>query len=240
MPIDQAYCMQYPIGMLITTTDALTEAIPEGVARRLEDEIISGRLEPLTRLTEEEVALRYGVSRSPVREALRLLERDGLVNRAARRGIWVAPMSLRDFDEVYTCRIPLEGIAASQAARSTDAVRKYRYAGLLSQLKEAREAGDPRRFFLVDVQGSKLNYELAGNATLRRLLASLDKQALRYRFFAYARNADVLGLSADGTERIYGCIVAGEVERARELTEELISGIWETIRPLIADSFGGG
>jgi DNA-binding GntR family transcriptional regulator len=99
----------------------LTEAIPEGLARRLEDEIISGRLEPLTRLIEEEVALRYGVSRSPVREALRLLERDGLVNRAARQGIWVAPMSLRDFDEVYTCRIPLEGIAAAQAARSIDA-----------------------------------------------------------------------------------------------------------------------
>lgn len=218
----------------------LVEAIPEGVARRLEDEIIFGRLEPLTRLTEEEVALRYGVSRSPVREALRLLERDGLVNRAARRGIWVAPLSLRDFDEVYTCRIPLESIAAAQAACSGDAARKQRCAALLSELKEAHAAGDPRRFFLADVQGSKLIYELADNATLRRLLASLDKQALRYRFFAYARNADMVGLSAEGTERIFGCILAGEAERARALTEELIGGIWTTMRPLIAASFGEG
>jgi DNA-binding GntR family transcriptional regulator len=226
--------------MMLDAPDALLEAIPEGLARRLEDEIIFGRLEPLTRLTEEDVALRYGVSRSPVREALRLLERDGLVNRAARRGIWVAPMSLRDFDEVYTCRIPLEGIAAAQAARSTAAACKERSSSLLDQMREARAAGDARRFFLADVQGSKLIYELADNATLRRLLASLEKQALRYRFFAYARNADIVGLSADATERIFGCIVAGDAERARELTEELIGGIRRTMRPLIAESFGDG
>src|SRR5256885_16426996 len=102
----------------------LSAAIPEGVAALLEKEIIFGELAPMARLTEEEVASRYGVSRSPVREALRLLERDGLVLRAARRGIWVAPLSVKDFDEVYSCRIALEGIAAEQAAGSSDKTAK--------------------------------------------------------------------------------------------------------------------
>ena len=193
----------------------------------------------MTRLTEEEIALRYGVSRSPVREALRLLERDGLVSRAARRGIWVAPMALRDFDEVYTCRIPLEGIAASAAASRPPAL-KARYDGLLPDLKRAFAAGDARAFFLVDVQGSKLTYELADNATLSRLLASLEKQALRYRFLAYAREPGIIAMSARGTEEIWACIKAGRGAEARGLTESLIRDIWRAMRPVIAGLFGEG
>src|SRR5689334_18940968 len=124
----------------------LSAAIPEGVAALLEKEIIFGELAPMARLTEEEVAARYGVSRSPVREALRLLERDGLVLRAARRGIWVAPLSLKDFDEIYTCRIELEGVAAEQAARSSDVERKKEFRGLLEELRAAHARGDGREF----------------------------------------------------------------------------------------------
>lgn len=68
-------------------TKRLSRVIPEELTEILQGEIIHGRLTPETRLTEEEIALRYGVSRSPVREALRILEADGLVVRAARRGI---------------------------------------------------------------------------------------------------------------------------------------------------------
>ncbi len=137
----------------------LSRAIPEGLAALLEEEIIFGRLPPSMRLTEEEVALRYGVSRSPVREALRLLERDGLVLREARRGIWVAPLSIKDFDEVYACRIELEGLAAEGAARSQDRARKKQFAGLLAKLQDAAARGDAQEFFVVDVQGSALTYD---------------------------------------------------------------------------------
>ena len=100
----------------------ISAAIPEELASRLEDEIIFGAATAACRLTEDEVALRFGVSRSPVREALRLLERDGLVVREARKGIWVAPLSLKDFDEVYVCRIELEG----SGGRGRGAVRQQR------------------------------------------------------------------------------------------------------------------
>ena len=115
----------------------LTQAIPEVLRRQLEEEIVFGRLEPLARLTEEEVAARYGVSRSPVREALRLLEGDGLVHRAARRGIWVAPLSLRDFDEIYACRIPLEGLAAAGAEEAVVVVREPARAVAALELAES-------------------------------------------------------------------------------------------------------
>ncbi|MGE0008227.1 MAG: GntR family transcriptional regulator [Parvibaculaceae bacterium] len=216
----------------------LSVAIPEGLAALLEKEIVFGELPPMARLTEEEVAGRYGVSRSPVREALRLLERDGLVLRAARRGIWVAPLSLKDFDEIYTCRIELEGIAAEQAAMADDAGKKRKFAGLLDELRSAHALGDGRQFFETDVRGSALIYDLAGNRTLKRLLASLDKQALRYRFIGYAHNPQIVDIAMQDTAEIYDAIVSGDARRAKDLTERIIHYIWQFMRGAIAEKFG--
>jgi len=218
----------------------LSSVIPEELASRLQEEIIYGRLAGSTRLTEEEVAQHYGVSRSPVREALRLLERDGLVLREARKGIWVTPMSVKDFDEVYSCRVALEGVAAEQAARSTDAARKAELPKTLEKMQEARERGDVEEFFTQDVHGSDIIYDLAGNLTLNRLLVGLNKQALRYRFFAYKRDPQIVALSFQGTGEIFDAIVVGKAKRAKALTEALIGDIWQSMRATIADAFGEG
>jgi DNA-binding GntR family transcriptional regulator len=79
-------------------------------------------------------------------------------------------------------------------------------------------------------------YRLAANVTLRRLLGSLEKQALRYRFFAYAQSPAVIRLSVDGTAVIFDRICAGDAERARSLTAKLIEDIWQKMRPVIGQS----
>jgi DNA-binding GntR family transcriptional regulator len=219
---------------------ALSMAIPESLAKLLEEEIIFGRLPPSARLTEEDVAARYNVSRSPVREALRLLERDGLVLRAARRGIWVAPLSVRDLDEIYICRVELEGIAAEQAAQSQRDDKKTKFSGLLSRLEKAHKEKDPREFFLVDMEGSFLTYELAANKTLTRLLGSLEKQAMRYRYLAYDRNPQIVEMSLQGTAEIYEAIVACDDAAAKAMTEDLIRNIWHVLRSTMADVFSEG
>lgn len=224
--------------MILQRLPKLAAAIPESLAEMLEEEIILGRLKSEERLTEEFVAERYGVSRSPVREALRLLERDGLVIREARRGIWVAPMSQRDFDEVYTCRIALEGLVARQAAESGDSERKKEFRGLLVELKEAQARNDARQFFAVDVRGSALVYDLAANRTLTRLLQGLEKQALRYRFHAYEQDPKIIKLSLDDTARIYDVITAGDGDSAQAMTEKLIREIWQSMREKVRDYFG--
>jgi len=218
----------------------LASVIPEELAKLLQDEIIQGRLAPSARLTEEEVARRYGVSRSPVREALRLLERDGLVLKAARRGIWVAPLSVEDLDEVYSCLVALEAVAAEQAALSSDAALKQKLPEILAAMRQAHRKGDVENFFLHDVSGSKVIYALAGNATLNRLISGLNKQALRYRFFAYARKPATVRLSLEGTEQIFAAIAEGRAKRANSLTETLIGQLWTDIRSTIADAFGAG
>lgn len=224
--------------MLAEPRIPLSIAIPENLAKILEDEIILGRLAPKTRLTEEDLAARYNVSRSPVREALRLLERDGLVLRAARRGIWVAPMSVRDFDEVYACRIELEGLAAELAARSPMGAKKREFTKVLDEMTEAQRKGDAQEFFLADLRGSFLIYDLADNATLARLLGSLEKQALRYRFLVYEKDPSIISLSLDASGRIQDSIIAGRAAEAKLQTQELIRQIWQIMRAVIGENFG--
>ncbi|WP_083198251.1 GntR family transcriptional regulator [Pararhizobium polonicum] len=226
--------------MILARIQKLSVAIPENLAEMLEEEIIFGRIKSQERLTEEMVAERYGVSRSPVREALRLLERDGLVVREARRGIWVSPMSQRDFDEIYMCRIPLEGLIARQAAESDHPDKRAEYDTLIADLKEAQAKNDVRQFFIADVRGSFIHYTLAQNKTLMRLLAGLEKQALRYRFHAYEQNPKIIQLSLEDTTRICEAIIEGDGEAAQKLTEKLIHEIWQTMRTGILDSFGRG
>ena len=224
----------------VSPRTSLAAVIPEELSKLLQEEIIYGRLAPSARLTEEEVAKRYGVSRSPVREALRLLERDGLVLKAARRGIWVAPLSVADFDEVYSCRVALEGVAAEQAARAADSELKKALLATLAEMQTAYAKGDVEEFFRHDVRGSGLIYALADNVTLNRLLSGLNKQALRYRYFAYSREAHTLRLSVEGTEEIFAAITASKGKRAKSLTESLIGQIWTEMRSTIAEAFGEG
>tara|TARA_B100000949_G_C13984252_1_gene326449 strand:- start:96 stop:602 length:507 start_codon:yes stop_codon:yes gene_type:complete len=167
-----------------------------------------------------------------------MLERDGLVIREARRGIWVSPLSLRDFDEVYTCRIELEGLVACQAAEADEPQKKAQFHVLREELRKAQASNDARAFFSVDVRGSFLTYELSGNKTLMRLLAGLEKQALRYRFHAYEQNPDIVRLSLEDTSRIYDAILAGDGAAAQSMTENLIREIWQTMRDGVRQAFG--
>ena len=96
-----------------TSADAITE--------RLRDEIVNGTLRPGQQLLQESLSERYGVSRSPLREALRHLEAEGLVIYEANRGATVASYSTDDIMEIFEIRRLLESSAIRQAATAMDA-----------------------------------------------------------------------------------------------------------------------
>ena len=83
-------------------------SLVELAVRRLRREILSGRTDPGERLVEEQLTRRLGISRAPLREALRLLAEQGLVEHVPRRGVRVATLSDRDVQELYALRDVLE------------------------------------------------------------------------------------------------------------------------------------
>ena len=106
--------------------------------------IVRGSLPPGRRLSEPELARQLGVSRTPVREAIRVLEREGLLRRVPGRGVSVVEISLDDVEEIYTIKSVLEGVAvrlACQRATDRDLERLYRYIREMEALADGPDIG---------------------------------------------------------------------------------------------------
>ena len=220
---------------MLATGDVVVRArvMPDLVAEALEAAIVFGEMEPGSRVIEEDIAARYKVSRSPVRDALRRLEADGLVIREEHRGARVTPVSRADLDEVYRCRIELEGLAAEDAALHWRKPADEALRAALSAMRKALDAKDVKAYFLANVAFTDEVQRASGNATLMRLLKSIGKQALRYRYLAYRSTPRLMGMSIEGNREIAGLVLARDGRKARRVTAKLIEQSWQTIREFV-------
>ena len=108
-------------GLFLSSLDN-HDALPDRIYLSLEEAILEGKVKPGDRLIEDELSKGFGVSRGPIREALRLLEKDGLVKRVPRKGAIVEWISKDDISEMFEVRSVLEGLAAKIfCGRATDA-----------------------------------------------------------------------------------------------------------------------
>ncbi len=216
-------------------TFQIPDVLARELARFLHDQIVYGDIAPGSRLIEEDIVRRYNVSRSPVREAFRFLEQDGLLVRDRRRGVRVGALSVTDLDEIYACRIPLEGLAAEEAAKHRTDAHLPALEAAMTQLQEAFAEGNVRAYFEQNVRLSDQILLASGNATLRRLIGTIGKQALRYRYLAYSRTSALMQLSVETNREIIDAIAHQHGRTARMLTEDLIQQSWRGIRATFAD-----
>jgi DNA-binding GntR family transcriptional regulator len=152
-------------------TDFRNTSRGEYVFRALRDAIQEGRLTQGERLREEEIARRLGVSRTPVREALRRLVARGLVQEAPGRGLVVVELTKRQVIELYAMRRILEGAAARFAAQHASPAEGE----LLRRLAaECRDAETPARMALCNRAFHLAIYEAAHNRYLQQALGDLS------------------------------------------------------------------
>jgi DNA-binding GntR family transcriptional regulator len=214
-------------------TISLPDNLGRELLRHLEREIIRLRWPPGARLAVEEICRRYGVSRSPVREALQVLEADGLAERRPRRGVHVAPITVERLDELYACRVPLEGIAAAGAVRHATPELVARVEAALAAMEQAATAGSAEDAYEANVGLTDLLHAHSGNGTLRRILAMLDKQALRYRFYCYQETDEVIHDDIRANRKLVQAIARGDAGTAQAVTERLIECSWKAMRRVV-------
>ncbi|MCQ0970347.1 GntR family transcriptional regulator [Paracoccus sp. TK19116] len=158
----------------MTDTDTETSQ-GQGAYRRLLDEIRTGRLTPGARLRETELAARLGISRTPVREAIRQLEADGLVVHVPRQGASIRRLDYAEVMELYEMRMVLEGTAARLAAR---AASDAELADLRMLNEELAEAGDTAAAHGLNRQFHRTLLAAARNRFLVGASESLDRTLL--------------------------------------------------------------
>lgn len=151
------------------------------VFNTLREAILKGELQPGERLMELQLASKLGVSRTPIREAIRMLEQEGLAVTVPRKGAEVARMTLKDMEDVLEVRDALDELAAQMACERMTAEQLQALKDTKKEFEEILESGDVKKIADVDVRLHDIIYEATDNARLIALLGNMREQLFRYR-----------------------------------------------------------
>ena len=160
------------------------QTIAAQVRAVLRRDIIAGRLLPRTMLSEQELSQRFGVSRTPIREALIKLAEENLIEIYPQYGSFVAPIKLRDVFDSQFVRESLECSAIERAVERIDAAQIKALSALLQRQRVLHRAGDHDEFFLADERMHALIMDIAGHANAWRQVENAKAQMDRVRFLS--------------------------------------------------------
>jgi DNA-binding GntR family transcriptional regulator len=152
--------------------------LSEHVAQALREAIGDGTLRPGARVVEQHIAEALGVSRAPVRDALRLLVRDGLVTLTPHRGAIVTPISADLIADVFDVRVALEGLAARLAAERISSRDLTELRALQRGMEEAAAAGDRHRLIALDVGFHQAVIAASGRPVLMATLEVINARRM--------------------------------------------------------------
>ncbi len=149
---------------------------------RLRGAILRGDLVPNQRLVEADMSSAFELPRAAVRTALVRLEHEGLIEREPHRGARVRLVTEQEAVEILQARAALEGLAASQAARSITRARAGELRAVLERQRAALGKEDLMGASDVNAQLHAKIVELSGHATAQRLISALNSQMVRFQF----------------------------------------------------------
>jgi DNA-binding GntR family transcriptional regulator len=174
----------------------------EVVFETLRNAIINGDLTPGQRLMEVQLAEEMGVSRTPIREAIRKLELENLVVMIPRKGAYVATMSKEDVKEILDIRAVLEALAAELAAKNADYKDINELKHCVELFTEAVNNNDVDKIIEYDVHLHDTIYHAAQNKKLINIINSLREQVQRFRSAYLVQVEEREDLLNDHTEMI--------------------------------------
>jgi DNA-binding GntR family transcriptional regulator len=213
-------------------------SLREIVAESLRQAILDGSIRPGQKIMDADIAAQMGVSRSPVREALRMLEKEGLVRSTPNRGVSVAELSAEDIVQLYAIRSALEGLAAAWACRHvTD--------GELDELRricrEMRDllpfASDEARkeFLRKDLEFHALLVSAARLPMLKDMLASIQMQTRMIMAAASVSNPGSAEAASEH-EMLVEAIAKRDADAAERLARSVALGAGERVVRLLSDA----
>ena len=185
------------------------------VFKTLRDAILTGDLEPGERLMEIKLAEKLGVSRTPIREAIRKLELEGLVNMTPRKGAVVAEISENDLRNVLEVRRVLEKLAVKLACQKISKAEIDELRENLKFFKGALKQKDANEIAKIDVEFHDIIYKATRNDRLIQILYNLREQMYRYRL-EYVKDQDTRKTVVMDHETLIESIAVGNIKVAEE------------------------
>lgn len=198
------------------------------VFKTLRQAILKGELKPGERLMEIALAEKLGVSRTPIREAIRKLELEGLVIMVPRRGAHVANITESDLNDVLEVRIGLENMAIDKACILMNEEDLQELYQAEMHFEEIMAGGDLTKLAEADVEFHEIIYRSSNNRRLMQLINNLREQIYRYRM-EYLKDEPTRIVLAKEHKAIYEAIKSRDAQRAKAITFNHIENQREAI-----------
>jgi len=207
-------------------------SLHDELVERLRRQIVEGDLAPGDKISEKDLCETYGVSRTPLREALKVLAREGLVVLTPHRGAHVALLTAADLEEAFPVIGALEALAGELAcARATDA-EIARIAALHERMAAAHARRDRKGYFRLNQKIHEAMADAARNPTLNQMRATLDGRVSRARYYANISTARWDQAMKEHDE-ILAALTARDAERLGRVLKAHLRQKLETLRDVI-------
>ena len=209
--------------------EGLTETV--SLLDKLRMAIYHGEFAPGQRLVESELAEKYVTSRGAVREALALLQNEGLITRQRNRSAWVRPVTVEEAIEILEVRAVVEGLCAAKAAAKATKADHRELRKMAAEMADAVKRGDVLTDSRVSDEVHAKIREIAGQQTAAGLIERLRYQGVRYQFHVSL----LPGRLAQGAKEhldIIDAVIAGDPRKAEELTRDHFAQVVDALRRL--------
>ena len=210
-------------------------SLEEKVYVELESKILEGELKAGDSLGEVSLSQRLGVSRTPVRGALRRLAEEGLVSAVANKGAVVIGVTERDLVDIYRIRVRLEGLASRMAAEKISQRALLTLSESVDLSDFYIQRGDTDKLKELDSTFHETIYREAGNRLLYKTLAELHRKIRLYRKMSLSVPGRLEASQREHRE-ILDAIAAGDGERADELTSRHIEKALDNLMRALGNS----
>ena len=199
-------------------------ALYQEVAERLRQRIFAHELPPGTWIDEQKLAEQYGISRTPLREALKVLASEGLVELRPRRGCYVTEISRQDLDDIFPLMAMLEGRCAAEAVKNAKPADIVALQDIHGRLEAAARDGRIDAFFEANQEFHKKIQELSGNRWLLSVIQDLRKVLKLSRLHSLSLEGR-LQQSLDEHRLIMAALATSDAGKAEKLMHDhLLSG----------------
>lgn len=202
------------------------------VFNTLREAILRGDLQPGERLMELQLAAKLGVSRTPIREAIRMLEQEGLAVTVPRKGAEVAKMTLKGMEDVLEIRGALDELASQLACERITEEQLVRLDARKQDFIESLKSGDVKLIAEADVNFHDVIYEATGNPKLVSLLNNLREQIYRYRV-EYIKKVENHPILIKEHEAIYQSLLNRNQEEAQLAIREHVGNQATAVKEVI-------
>ncbi len=204
------------------------------VFQTLRAAILKGELKPGERLMELQLAAKLGVSRTPIREAIRMLEQEGLAVTIPRKGAEVAKMTEKDMEDVLQIRRSLEDLAVRLSCDKISTMELQELRVAMEDFEEKTKTDQVVEIAKADVKFHEILYKASDNPKLLVLLNNLREQMYRYRV-EYLKDQTMHPRLIEEHRKMYEALKAKDKERAAYYVEQHLHNQAEAVKKIIRE-----